>query len=39
VIYFELDSGNNTWGVVNNGVVLNPPHSAFAAFTAANPDN
>src|ERR1700676_668323 len=37
VIYFELDSGNNTWGVVNNGVALNPPHSAFAAFTAANP--
>jgi hypothetical protein len=39
VIYFELDSGNNTWGVVNNGVALNPPFSAFASFTAANPDN
>jgi len=38
VIYFELDSGNNTWGVVNNGVALNPPFSAFASFTAANPD-
>jgi hypothetical protein len=39
VIYYELDSGNNTWGVVNNGVLLNPPHSAFTAFTTANPDN
>jgi hypothetical protein len=38
VMYFELDSGNNTWGVVNNGVALNPPFSAFASFTAANPD-
>jgi hypothetical protein len=39
VMYYELDSGDNTWGVVNNGVSLNPPHAAFAAFTAANPDN
>jgi hypothetical protein len=39
VIYFELDSGNNTWGVVNNGVLLNPPHSALTAFTSANPDS
>jgi hypothetical protein len=39
VMYFELDSGDNTYGIVNNGVAINPPFNNFASFTAAHADN
>jgi hypothetical protein len=39
VMYYVLDSGNNTFGIMTNGVALNPPYSAFASFVSANPDN
>jgi len=38
VMYFILDSGNNTFGVMTNGAALNPPYSAFTSFVASNPD-
>lgn len=39
VMYYVLDSGDNTYGIMTNGVALNPSYSAFTSFTAANPDN
>lgn len=39
VMYYVLDSGNNTYGMLNNGTQLNPPYSAFASFTAGHADN
>lgn len=38
VMYYVLDSGDNTYGIMLNGAQLNPPYSAFASFTASNPD-
>ncbi|MBN3752093.1 hypothetical protein G3N95_04015 [Paraburkholderia sp. Tr-20389] len=39
VMYYILDSGNNTFGIMKDGVALNPPYSAFASFVSGNPDN
>ena len=39
VMYYVLDSGDNTYGIMLNGAQLNPPYSSFKSFTAANPDN
>ncbi|MFM0037315.1 hypothetical protein PQQ53_24595 [Paraburkholderia strydomiana] len=39
VMYYVLDSGNNTYGIMNNNVALDPPYSAFKSFTASHPDN
>jgi hypothetical protein len=38
VMYYVLDSGNNTFGIMTNGAQLNPPYGAFAGFTSGNPD-
>jgi hypothetical protein len=34
-----LDSGNNTYGIMTNGVALNPPYSAFTSFVSGNADS
>jgi hypothetical protein len=39
VMYYILDSGDNTYGIMTNGVALNPPYSAFTSFVASNADN
>ena len=39
VMYYVLDSGNDTFGIMINGSPLNPSYNAFANFTANNPDN
>jgi hypothetical protein len=38
VMYYVLDSGDNTYGIMLNGAQLNPPYNAFKTYTAANPD-
>ncbi|CAG9231750.1 conserved hypothetical protein [Paraburkholderia sabiae] len=38
VMYYVLDSGNNTYGVMTNGTALNPPYTAFTGFTKGNAD-
>jgi hypothetical protein len=38
VMYYDLDSGNETYGIVLNGVPLQPTYGAFQAVVAANPD-
>jgi len=39
VMYYELDSGDDTWGIMlDNGARINPPYSAFQSFVAAYPD-
>jgi hypothetical protein len=38
-MYYELDSGDDTYGIVdNNGVPINPTYSAFQSFVSANAD-
>ena len=39
VMYYVLDSGNSTFGIMMNGAPINPSYTAFTAFTSANPDN
>ncbi|MBC8739967.1 hypothetical protein F6X40_25015 [Paraburkholderia sp. UCT31] len=39
VMYYVLDSGDQTFGIMMNGSPLNPSYSAFQSFTAAHPDN
>ncbi|WP_429576362.1 hypothetical protein [Paraburkholderia sp. UCT70] len=39
VMYYVLDSGDQTFGIMLNGSPLNPSYSAFQSFTAAHPDN
>jgi len=38
IMYYELDSGDNTWGIMLNGAQINPPYSAFQSFVAQYPD-
>jgi len=38
LMYYELDSGDDTWGIMLNGAQINPPYSAFKNFVAAYPD-
>jgi hypothetical protein len=40
VMYYELDSGNTTWGVVfDDQSIIDPEYSALKNFAASNPDN
>ncbi|MFL9960545.1 hypothetical protein PQR02_05285 [Paraburkholderia sediminicola] len=39
VMYYVLDSGNDTYGIMINGSPINPTYSAFTSFTSSNPDN
>jgi hypothetical protein len=39
VMYYVLDSGNNTYGIMNNTVPISAPYSAFTSFSASHPDN
>lgn len=39
VIYYELDSGDTTWGLVINGTPNQLPYNAMKNFIASNPDN
>lgn len=40
VMYYELDSGNDTWGIVtDSGAAIDPPYSAFQSFADANADS
>jgi hypothetical protein len=39
VMYYVLDSGNDTYGIMINGVAINPSYSAFTSFTASHADN
>jgi hypothetical protein len=39
VMYYVLDSGNETYGIMINGSPISQPYSAFTAFTSAHPDN
>ena len=39
VMYYVLDSGNNTFGLLLNGKPINAPYNAFTSFSSANPDN
>jgi hypothetical protein len=39
VMYYELDSGDNTYGIVTNNLVpIQPTYGAFQSFVSANPD-
>ncbi len=38
VMYYELDSGDATYGLMIDGVVLRQPYNAFTGFIARNPD-
>ncbi|MBP0594413.1 hypothetical protein J8I87_33065 [Paraburkholderia sp. LEh10] len=39
VMYYVLDSGNNTYGIMINNTPISAPYSAFQNFTASHPDN
>ncbi|WP_144107636.1 hypothetical protein [Paraburkholderia sp. BCC1886] len=39
VMYYVLDSGDSTYGIMVNGTPLSPTYSAFTSFTAAHADN
>lgn len=39
VMYYVLDSGDATYGVMIDGVPLNLPYNAFVSFVASHPDN
>lgn len=39
VMYYVLDSGNETYGILLNASPLNPSYSAFTSFVSGNPDN
>ena len=39
VMYYVLDSGDYTYGMMIDGSPINPPYSAFQSFTSSNPDN
>jgi hypothetical protein len=38
-MYYELDSGNTTYGVMIDGAVVNQTYSAFVSAVASHPDN
>ncbi len=38
VMYYVLDSGNSTCGIMINGAPLSAPYAAFTGFTAAHAD-
>ncbi|CAB3776336.1 hypothetical protein LMG28614_00194 [Paraburkholderia ultramafica] len=39
VMYYVLDSGDNTYGIMINDVAVSQPYSAFTSFTASHQDN
>jgi hypothetical protein len=39
VMYYVLDSGDQTFGIMINGSPINPSYNAFQSFTSGNPDN
>jgi len=39
VMYYVLDSGNNTYGIMINGTPISQPYSALSSFIAANADS
>ncbi|WP_438390178.1 hypothetical protein [Caballeronia sp. DA-9] len=39
VMYYCLDSGNTSWGVLIDGKIIDPEYSALRDFALANPDN
>ena len=38
IMYYELDSGDDSWGIMLNGAQINPPYNAFQSFVASYPD-
>lgn len=38
VMYYVLDSGNTSYGIMINGTPNSAPYNAFTSFTASNPD-
>jgi hypothetical protein len=38
VMYYELDSGDSTYGLMIDGSILSQPCDAFTSFIAAHPD-
>jgi hypothetical protein len=38
VMYYVLESGDETYGIMLNGTPLSPSYGAFTSFVAANPD-
>ncbi|MPW22812.1 hypothetical protein GCT13_39945 [Paraburkholderia sp. CNPSo 3157] len=38
VMYYELDSGDQTYGLMIDGAILSQPYNAFTSFIAGNPD-
>ncbi len=38
VMYYVLDSGNSTYGIMINGAPLSAPYAAFTGFTASHAD-
>jgi hypothetical protein len=38
-MYYVLDSGDATYGVMIDGVTLNLPYNALVSFVASHPDN
>jgi hypothetical protein len=39
VMYYVLDSGNTSWGILIDGKIIDPEYSALRNFVAANPDS
>ncbi|SIT42967.1 conserved exported hypothetical protein [Paraburkholderia ribeironis] len=39
VMYYVLDSGNNTYGIMINNSPISAPYTAFTNFTSSHPDN
>ncbi|MEI5996059.1 hypothetical protein H3V53_02175 [Paraburkholderia bengalensis] len=39
VMYYELDSGNDTFGLMIDGAILSQPYDAFTSFIAGHPDS
>jgi len=38
VMYYVLDSGDDTFGIMLNGSPINPSYSAYTSFVVSNPD-
>jgi len=38
VMYYVLDSGNNTYGIMINGTPIDAPYNAFTSFTSSHAD-
>ncbi|CAB3677442.1 hypothetical protein LMG27174_02468 [Paraburkholderia rhynchosiae] len=39
VMYYVLDSGNDTYGIMINGKPLSEPYNAFTSYTSSHADN